>query len=170
MLVSIVMFSCSKEDVVSFSKLEMSTCLNPYLFNTGSYWIYQDTASLQIDTTYVVSWQKTIYNGLGVGPDGGDGYREEITINYESTRRGSYSEFLQEDKIWDRNVTYFKCGSAVRDKLVILSGTYFNVVEVNTDDNRTFFYRESVGPIRIIDQEGVFDLVYHQVGFIQNPF
>jgi len=93
-IVTFICLSCSKEkenedDCTSSTITDnIDGCLSGYLFDNNSYWVYQDTATLQLDSNYVINWS----HEWEAGKSGSGGCAtlynvEHVSINYNSTRR-----------------------------------------------------------------------------------
>jgi len=176
---SLLTFSCSKEDETDCNPggttHVLSTCLESYFFGNGSYWVYQDTSSLQIDSTYIVSWEHGWeYNKAGSGCQPTTSV-EEITFDYKSNLRGLYQEIMLLDYISENgtfNSKQMACSNETLDSLVVNNVVYYNVIKGGTSSS-DLYYKKSIGIIRRVEYENnsstTYDLINYNVNFFTTP-
>ena len=98
-LITIVLFSgCKKDSEVTrpYTHGKISANLYPFLFNNGSYWVYRDTISSNIDSTTLTHITKSTFEVGPSGPgQGSSGDEEYFQISYLSFPTNfQYSEEL----------------------------------------------------------------------------
>lgn len=149
------------------------------MFDTGSVWLYQDTASSLQDQVSVLSWET--YSNKGQSPCGG--YYEELKINYAGWLDGNYTETYNLNYIrWGASgyPKYFCDASNILDSLVVNGTTYFNVTEITDIDypyvtpNVQYYWVDSIGIIRKVIYNGpssitTYDLQSYQVNILAYP-
>ena len=181
--ISILIYSCSKEtrDSIECDYMEdrpIDTCMNSLKFNVGSFWVYKDTASLQIDSTYISSinheWKSYPYS-----PDcpNDDFLVEEFSISYKSNLRGNLNELIADASIYDPNRYIAKVGmykkyycytATLMDSIIVNNTTYYDINIYNGSDV-TYYYKEGIGLIRWVknNTSQTFDLVnYYAVVYL----
>ena len=177
--VIITCLSCSKDDDCgenTGSTDAIPTCLYNYIFNTGSYWVYKDTNTTLIDSTYVTSVD---YNwSSGKSGSGSCGVHisttETIDTEYNSNVRSTFRESIIVSSINTIYGQYFLCGITPKDSIVLSTGTYYNVLDINYLDSVRLFYKEGVGVIRRVEYNPpvdttTYDLINYQVSLFPVP-
>jgi hypothetical protein len=170
----IAVSSCKKDTEIKtkpFNHSKLNSSLYPFLFDVGSYWIYRDTSSNQIDSTILANISKSTFlmspSAPGEGPQGDVEY---FNINYFSflnnesydeqllgyvISRGLYNggfTLLSSKKIGDKSLNAEIIN--VFDSLKIEGNTYKKVVKMKItkdsyiDNNYNFYYVDSIGVIR----------------------
>ena len=172
-LITISLFSCSKDanfDTTSHLVSSISSSLYPFLFKKGSYWVYENQNTGQLDSVVVNSVTKDTVSLSPLGPgQGARGEEEYYNINYWSSVNGSYDEqlvgyviskglvsggylYLSSHKIGDESLNAKL--TAIYDTLTIEDNLYRNVVKMedskdlylSTDMN--LYYVDSVGLVK----------------------
>ena len=183
-LITISVLSCSKEDECSSSSstTDLDPCLSGFLFDKGSFWVYQDTNTFLLDSTYVENWNNE-FESRKSGPGSCAHFfnRDLVNFSYYSTRRDSFSRTLYGSYI---NITassgyddrIYACNEIVPlDSIVLLNSTVYNVVKISTLDSLiTLFYKSGVGVIRRVEYNPpidtlTYDLIDYQVSLFQLP-
>jgi hypothetical protein len=172
MFLSIIFSGCHKESKdKDYFHRKISQSLYPYLFDTGSYWIYKKSNSNIPDSTIVKSITKNTFIVGPMGPGQGDqGDEEYYSIHYQCfpanntydeqllgyvISQGLYSGgfvLLSSKKIGDisQNAEILD----VLDSLTIENRTYKTVVKmkVSQDEyiaqNYQLYYVDSIGVIK----------------------
>lgn len=166
---------CSQTDFY----YELTSCLNGFMYETGSYWVYQDTSSLQLDSIIVTSWSNRV-RFLGGTVCGVAEQAEEIKLNYQSSLKGVYTLLLQGGEIILNNQILPVCYLASKIDSIDISGTlYYDVMEISNVNSTGVsfkgYYKEPIGFIRKIEYNSpidtvTYDLIRYQVSLFSNPF
>jgi len=182
-LIIISFFSCSKDEEKETPQPvgTISSSLHPFLFKKGSYWIFKNQNTGQLDSVVVNSISKNIFT---VGPShpgqGSQGQEEYYNINYLSTINGSYDEqligyviskglfsggyvYLSNHKIGEESLNAKLTN--IYDSLSIESNLYQNVVKMeNSKDSYltsdlNLYYVDSIGLVKkeIISNDSIID-------------
>lgn len=184
--VVLTLLSCSKEKDEENDEpcsqtdfyYEIESCLNGFMYETGSYWVYQDTSSLQLDSIIVTS-RSNKARFLGGTVCGVPEQAEEIMLTYQSSLKGIYTLLLQGGGIILNNQILPVCYLASKIDSIDISGTlYYDVVEIsNLNSGGSFkgYYKEPIGFIRKIEYNSpidtvTYDLIRYQVSLFSNPF
>jgi hypothetical protein len=172
MVFSIMLAGCQKEsENTDYSHGRISQSLYPFLFDTGSYWIYKKANSNILDSTVVKSISKDTFIIGPFGPgQGNQGDEEYYNIQYLSfpanntydeqllgyvISRGLYSGgfvLLSSKKIGDKSQNAEILD--VMDSLTIEHKTYKTVVKMKVsqdeyiDQNYQLYYVDSIGVIK----------------------
>lgn len=167
--------SCKKEDEKpAFTHGKLHSNLYPFLFDTGSYWVYKDTVTNMEDSMIVQSITKEIYNYPHGGPgEGSPGDEEYFEIIYKTFP----SEYLSYDELarvaigttrpHDYGPTKYVSGKevgltyggatveAVIDSMSVEGQMYHEVIRVkcllhasSVLDYHKFFYVDHIGVIK----------------------
>lgn len=178
-LFATIFSSCSKEETEEPCTpgdvyYELFPCLNSFMYEAGSYWIYQDTSSLQIDSIFASSWSNDVIY-IGGTVCGVPEQREEIWINYQSSVKGNYTAHLRGQIITTNSQTIAPCVSTAVDSINIGGTLFYNVLEISTGGTFKGYYKEPMGFIRKIEYNPpidttTYDLINHQVTLFPNPF
>jgi hypothetical protein len=144
--------------------------LYPLLFDTGSYWIYENINNLLIDSIIIVGFEiDTFYIGPGGSGQGPIGEEQYFNLTYKSDVSGIYEEQLIAYFI-SRGLVYGGCVyissqsigdtwsnaqiSAIFDSLIINNRTYRNVVKMKLvqdkylDTDMNLYYSDSIGIVK----------------------
>lgn len=173
LLFSLIMLTgCNKEsEYKDYFHHKISQSLNPFLFDTGSYWVYKKSNSDIPDSTVVKSITKNTFIVGPMGPGQGDqGDEEYYNIQYKSfpannvydeqllgyvISRGLYHGgcvLLSSKKIGDKGLNAEILD--VLDSLTIENKTYKTVVKMKVnqdqyiDQNYQLYYVDSIGVIK----------------------
>lgn len=179
------LFSCAKDDEeVCPSKTpgygDVSVCLSGFLFDVGSYWIYEHTNTQEIDSTYVSVQSANTYNSHG-GPGNrcGSSYTDYVSVLYKSSRREQMSNVMMWNEVNDTGPgttghNFFRCSTPPLDSMIVANVTYYNVIPAKTRDNGDLYYKNKIGVIRMVEYDSLgtadtFDLVRHEVQLFDLP-
>jgi hypothetical protein len=172
MFFAIMLDGCHKEsEDKDYFHRKISESLHPFLFDTGSYWIYNKSNTSITDSTVVKSITKNTFIVGPMGPGQGDqGDEEYYNIQYMSfpannvyneqllgyvISRGLFSGgfvLLSSKKIGDKSQNAEILD--VLDSLTIENKTYFTVVKMKVsqdeyvDQNYLLYYVDSIGVIK----------------------
>ena len=172
MFFAIMLDGCHKESKdKDYFQRKISESLLPFLFDTGSYWIYNKSNTSITDSTVVKSITKNTFIVGPMGPGQGDqGDEEYYNILYMSfpannvydeqllgyvISRGLYSGgfvLLSDKKIGDKSLNAEILD--VLDSLTIENKTYKTVVKMKVnqdeyiDQNYQLYYVDSIGVIK----------------------
>ena len=174
-LVVILLFSTcrKKDDATPYAPYhaKISSNLYPYLFDNGSYWIYKDSLTNNLDSTIITGISKKSYFVSPSGPgEGSPGNFEYFEIEYFSYPSNStYSEEVIANMISrgliSGGFTYFSkktIGDSLQnakienilDTLTVHGQLYHNVIKMRIQadsyisQNYNFYYVDSVGIIK----------------------
>jgi len=176
-VILLTFYSCSKkqqDECISEKFTKTPTCLYDFLFEENSYWIYQDTTTMEIDSVWVSSWKytKAMYPESVTGSnydidDGADWfchYIDEYIINYSRSSLNSLRPSVEHIHGYQYLTYYGKspCENII-DSLTTRETTYYNVGEI-LSTNRSFWFKPDIGIIRITYKDSAtFDLINHNV-------
>ena len=190
-----VFFACKKKEDAPKENhcYEVSKKLESYFFDIGSYWIYKNTKTEQIDSTYVLNWVKNkIIIGPGGPGEGSSGEQEFFELTFGSSMTPQFKEQLVFDFISKQ--TYYggllyvasravgdERNNAkildIHDSLLIGNKMYTEVVEMKiVKDNyvpieMNLFYKDSIGLLKKVlfeqNDTTTYELINHNVSFFQ---
>jgi hypothetical protein len=184
-LIALACFSCSKKEVPEptgcqeYSDDGLESCFHGYLFDVNSYWIYQDTSTLQLDSVYVVNWDTV----SGPSPN------YCVILNHcriylsNYKRIGLFSGIPNEGLSGSFQYGQYEGGGATNynfcftpelvDSIQVSGITYYSVVEV-TSGNFSYYFKENIGLLREVytwnNDTTVNDLINYQVIIFSDPF
>lgn len=179
-------FSCTREEegIDCPTREPLSTvedCLKPFLFETGSYWVYQDSQTLEEDSTYVTGHDLKVefdFNQRDPCP----GQVKYIGITFESTRRETYRSYLHNSTMTDWKEFPFssnarvllECSGSPVSSLEVNNVLYNTVFQSDTIDSINYYMVGGLGIIRIEDfsdttDTAVYDLIRHEVQLFEAP-
>ena len=165
----------------NYSNPGLQSCFEGYLFDVNSYWIYQDTTTLQLDSVYVWNWD-TI-SGANPAYCIVQNHCWIYLSNYK--RMGLYSAAPSEGYDgcfqvggWEGggvNFCDFCSNPVVIDSIQVNGVMYYDVIEIEDSYNNNFFYyKENIGLLREVNiynnDTTTRDLINYQVTLFPNPF
>ena len=166
-----IIISCNKDEdsSSSYGYYKISESLYPLVFDIGSYWIYEDTDNLLVDSIIIVDLEIGTYVMVSTSGQGATGEEQFFNLTYSSTIFGQYEEQII-GGIISRGLVYggyiYISGhnvgvevnnariSAIYDSLVIKNVIYRNVVKMEISQDRyidsdmNFYYVDSIGVIK----------------------
>lgn len=176
-LIVISFLSCKKEDCAenTSSTEAITSCLHNYIFDTGSYWIYKNTTTLSLDSTFITNVENEWTSSKNISGACGTHITTGQTINtsYNSSLRNSYNESIKGSNTSTPYGELFLCNANTVDSIVTTTDTYYNVLDISLGSVR-LFYKESIGVIRRVEYNppidtSTYDLINHQVNLFQLP-
>jgi len=168
--------SCNKDETTNhyYQYINIDSALYPLLFDTGSYWVYENEINKIIDSISLININKYYLPPVKIGQESSL-YFEEYNLKYSSSISGIYDEQLVGYIIskGSTNGGYIYLGShqvgdssqnanidTIYDTLIIAGNTYFNVVKMQCrkdqylSDDLNLYYADSIGLIKKVIIEG----------------
>jgi hypothetical protein len=181
--ISIICFglvSCYKDEEPcnsTHTDVSIDLCLQSYFFDSGSSWTYQDTLTLQTNTTTMNSWSHEYVNSKSGPGCANTSTLEQYSLNYYNSLRGSYTqEYIASSiDINGSGESKLLCSSNL-DSLIVNGITYYNVLRADfppnafhPQDSYTLFFKDSIGVIRRVENSTtVYNLISYNVTYF-NP-
>jgi hypothetical protein len=174
--------SCKKQEPcdADYYLYEIEPCLYTFMFDTGSYWIYNNSLNGSLDSVYIEKCEfiiKSYKSGPGCGQS--IGTFEFVNSDFISTLNGSFTTSMYKNKIDPEQLSpyqnrLFDCDQMeLVDSLELPNNTFYNILKMETiNPSAELFYKEDVGLIRkilfdSIQDSIVFDLIeYQTVSFV----
>lgn len=173
LLVTILFAGCKKDEEATTVPHhgKISSSLYPFLFNTGSYWVYKDTITNSLDSTILTNITRGTFSLSPTMPgQGSQGDEEYFNLNYLSYPTNNiYSEEIFGSIIsrghTSGGITYISTKTIgdsiynakienIIDTLNIEGQSYYNVIKMRIQadsyisSNYNFYYVESIGIIK----------------------
>jgi hypothetical protein len=170
LLIPVFIISCNnKDEEEPILHYKICECMYPYIFDAGSYWVYESANTNILDSIVVGSLSEETYYIPHTTPgQGSNGIIDYVLINYFSSAEGIYSENVFADEIsrgfLEGGFVFLSSdpGQGVQnaivegivDSLLIENEVYRNVrvMKIFKDhyisEDCKFYYVDSVGVVR----------------------
>lgn len=143
-----LLINCSKEEYIEPIATDedfiyLDSCIHSYLFNPGSYWIYEDSLTFYRDSLYLKSVKDST---------AGYGTVEVVKQEYFHSQEGNFEYQLFRNRISKNSIgnLVYKCDETEHiDTLTSPFITFYNVKRYYSSYyNQNIYYKEGVGIVR----------------------